>query len=92
MTDDATRAPNDPRAADEHPDEPGAYIGREPERAADTIPGGVRHDDERIAAHATQSSGVGRPDDRGQPADEPTGHRIGDRVGDDDVREAGQDR
>ena len=37
-----------------HPDEPGAYVGRQPERQAETIPGGVRPDDERIAAHSTQ--------------------------------------
>jgi hypothetical protein len=36
------------------PAEPGAYVGREPERQAETIPGGVRPDDERIAAHSTQ--------------------------------------
>ena len=29
----------------------GAYIGQEPERAAETIPGGVKPGDERIAAH-----------------------------------------
>jgi hypothetical protein len=88
---DTDRAPNDPTRAGEHPDEPGAYIGREPERAADTIPGGVRHDDERISAGQTQSSGAGRPDERGQPADEPSGHRQGSRASDDDVREAGED-
>lgn len=85
-------APNAPERAGEHPDEPGAYIGREPERAADTIPGGIRHDDERIAAGSTQSSGAGQPDERGQPEDAPSGHRLGDRASDDDVREAGQDR
>jgi hypothetical protein len=37
-----------------HPDEPGAYVGREPERQAETIPGGIGPDDERIAAHSTQ--------------------------------------
>ena len=36
------------------PAEPGAYIGNEPERQAETIPGGVRPEDERIAAHSTQ--------------------------------------
>lgn len=36
------------------PDEPGAYVGHEPERMAETIPGGVGPDDERIAAHSTQ--------------------------------------
>ena len=36
------------------PADPGAYVGHEPERQAETIPGGVRPDDERIAAHSTQ--------------------------------------
>jgi hypothetical protein len=36
------------------PAEPGAYVGKEPERQAETIPGGVRPDYERIAAHSTQ--------------------------------------
>ena len=38
----------------EKPAEPGAYVGREPERQAETIPGGIGPDDERIAAHSTQ--------------------------------------
>ena len=33
---------------------PGAYVGNRPERQAETIPGGVGDDDERIAAHSTQ--------------------------------------
>jgi hypothetical protein len=45
----------DPRDALAKPDEPGAYVGRLPEREAETIPGGVRPDDERIAAHSTQT-------------------------------------
>jgi hypothetical protein len=66
----------DPAGRD--PDEdPGAFIGRLPERAEETIPGGVRDDDERIAAHSTQGTGAGRPDVRGQPVDEPSGHREG---------------
>ena len=40
-----------------HPDEPGAYVGRLPERQADSIPGGVSPDDERIAAHSTTTRG-----------------------------------
>jgi hypothetical protein len=36
------------------PTDPGAYVGHEPERQAETIPGGVRPDNERIAAHSTQ--------------------------------------
>ena len=37
------------------PADPGAYIGRKPERVAETIPGGVQPGDERIAAHSTSS-------------------------------------
>ncbi len=44
---------NDPL---EKPADPGAYVGHEPERQAETIPGGVGPDDERIAAHSTQRS------------------------------------
>ena len=66
------------------PLDPGAYIGNQPELEEESIPGGVQPGDERIAAHSTQ---VGPP---GQP--EPTGHREGPAAGDDQVREAGQDR
>ena len=67
------------------PDEPGAYVGRKPERQAETIPGGIGPDDERIAAHSTQVGDV---------AEErtPDGHREGDQADDNPVREAGQDR
>ena len=34
--------------------DPGAFVGNRPERQAETIPGGVAPDDERIAAHSTQ--------------------------------------
>jgi hypothetical protein len=37
------------------PADPGAYIGSKPERQAETIPGGVRGGDERIAANSTRS-------------------------------------
>ena len=69
---------------DERPRDPGAYIGHEPELAADRIPGGVKPEDERVAAHSTQ---VGPPS-----ADEPSGHREGAPADSDQVREAGQDR
>jgi hypothetical protein len=77
--------PNAPERAREHPDEAGAYIGRQPERGADTIPGGVRPDDERIAAGQTQATG-GDPGASGQA---PEGHREGSNGSDDDVRQAG---
>jgi hypothetical protein len=44
------------------PLDPGAYIGHEPEREAESIPGGVRPDDERIAAHSSQRGVDGEPD------------------------------
>ena len=49
------------------PRDAGAYIGNEPEREAESIPGGVRHDDERIAAYASQSGPV--KDDSDDPPD-----------------------
>lgn len=64
----------------------GAYIGRKPEFAAETIPGGVQPDDERVAAGQTQT-GEGGGDEA-----PPSGHREGAPATDDTVREAGQDR
>jgi hypothetical protein len=87
--------PGEPGADGVKPDWPldaGAYIGHEPELAADRLPEGLTAADERVAAHSTQSTGVGRPDERGQPAAAPGGHAEGDTVSDDDVREAGQNR
>ena len=81
-----TTTGSDPRQTD-HPDpvrrDPGAYVGREPERQAATIPGGISRADERVAAHSTQpgpASGDIVPD----------GHREGQAADDDQVREAGQ--
>ena len=37
-----------------HPADPGAYVGSRPERQAETIPGGVRAGDERIAANSSE--------------------------------------
>ena len=66
------------------PRDPGAYIGNEPELASETIPGGVRPEDERVAAHSSQAGPT--------PAtDPPAGHR--EVAGtEDDRREPGQDR
>lgn len=73
----------------DHPDsehhDPGAYVGREPERQAATIPGGVSPKDQRVAAHSTQSGPT-----TGDPT--PDGHREGPPANDDQVREAGQSR
>jgi hypothetical protein len=65
--------------------DPGAYIGRLPERQEETIPGGVTRADERVAAHSTQAGP--RAGDR-----TPRGHREGPAATDDAIREAGQDR
>jgi hypothetical protein len=59
--------------------DPGAYIGQEPELASETIPGGVRPDDERVAFNASQRAVDGEPG-TDRPPDPP------------DAREAGQDR
>jgi hypothetical protein len=70
-------------------DEPGQAIGRFNERSTETIPGGIDRDDERVSALDTQSTGVGAPGRRGQPEDEPSGHREGEPASDDRIREAG---
>jgi hypothetical protein len=61
------------------PRDPGAYIGIEPELASETIPGGVRPDDERVAAHSSQAGPTQSTDPPGAATED---HR----------REAGQDR
>ena len=74
--------------------DPGAYIGQEPEPAEETIPGGVRRDDERVAAYDSESSGTGAREKRVEGRDDewPHGHRSGDRVSDDDIRGSGESR
>jgi hypothetical protein len=72
----------------DHPADPGAYVGREPERQAETIPGGVRSDDERIAANSTQRREAGRESVDATPS----GHREGRPADDDLVREGGENR
>ena len=75
--------PNHDRPDEVAPDERrdgGAYIGNRPEPAEDTIPGGVSEDDERVAAHDSQSSGEGKAADRlqGRGDEWPAGHREAD--------------
>lgn len=86
---DATVDPDADGQRTDHPDDqhldPGAYVGREPERQAATIPGGISSRDERVAAHSTQSGPTA-----GDPV--PDGHREGSPADDDQVREAGQSR
>lgn len=77
-----SRNPNAEREAQD----PGAYIGRKPERVEESIPGGLSRKDERASATETQTGATA--------ADEapPSGHREGRAATDDTVREAGQDR
>ena len=50
--------------------DPGAYIGHEPELEEESIPGGVKPGDERVAAYGSQPGVVGEPDG---PADDRDG-------------------
>jgi hypothetical protein len=84
--DEARRRDGPAPTAEDHPDEAGAYIGRLPEREADSIPGGARPDEERIAVHG--SSGGDVPTDDAAPE----GHREGRPADDATIREAGLDR
>jgi len=72
--------------------DPGAYIGRMPERATETIPGGLGPKDERVAAVATQPAPVRGDAPAAEQGTPPEGHREGPPVSDDVVREAGQNR
>ena len=66
----------------------GAYVGHEPERGTETIPGGLGPDDERVAAVATQTGAEPDGETTGW-APPPEGHRQAERVSDDRIREAG---
>jgi hypothetical protein len=81
-----------PGQRDDKPRDPGAYIGRMPERATETIPGGIGRKDQRVAAVATQPAPVRAevPTSEGGPP--PEGHREAETATDDRVREAGQNR
>ena len=73
-------------------EDPGAYIGHEPERSTETIPGGVGRNDERVAAVDSQP-GPELDEDLPESATgwtpPPEGHREAERATDDRVREAG---
>ena len=81
---------NAPRKPEPRRD-PGAYIGRMPERATETIPGGVGRKDVRVAAVASQPAPV-RGDTNADAGTQPEGHSEGAPATDDQVREAGQNR
>jgi hypothetical protein len=69
-------------------EDPGAYIGHEPERATETIPGGLSSADERVSAVDSQpgdtaadaATGWGPP---------PANRRPGESANEDRLREAG---
>ena len=71
MTDSLGTNPQEERNRSDEPsskpEDPGAYVGNRPERQAETIPGAIRPDDERIAAHSTQRA-AGH-DDSEEPRD-----------------------
>jgi hypothetical protein len=71
--------------------DPGAYVGHEPERETETIPGGLEKRDERVAAVATRSGAdpAAVTDGLTPP---PDGHREAEAADDDRVREAGDRR
>jgi hypothetical protein len=46
-----------------HDLDPGAYIGRKPELEEESIPGGVKPGDERVAAYNSQRGVDGEPDE-----------------------------
>ena len=83
MADRKRRGRPNPDSPAKAPD-PGTYIGRLPERAADTIPGGLSRKDERVSAVDTQT-GAKSPE-----PETPEGHREGEQASDDTIREAGQ--
>ena len=92
MSDDQqSDQPIDPEHVDGSPrnrtagEDPGAYIGHEPERSTETIPGGVGRADERVAAVATQPGA----ETAGSGGEMPAGHRLGERANEDRLREAG---
>jgi hypothetical protein len=72
--------------------DPGAFVGHERELAAESIPGGLRRDDQRVAAYGSQSDGIANAKDI--PEEErgwPEGHREIEAT-DDDLRRAGENR
>ena len=81
-----------PRRPSQPKHDPGAYIGRLPEREAETIPGGVGPKDERVAAVATQPGPVRGPTPAADQGAPPDGHREAAANRDDEIRGAGERR
>lgn len=95
-TDSTRRRADEPRSApgqrDDQLRDPGAYIGRMPERATETIPGGLGRKDQRVAAGATQPAPIRDEVTPSEAGSAPEGHREAETATDDRVREAGQSR
>jgi hypothetical protein len=51
--------------------DPSAYIGHEPEREAESIPGGIKPEDERLSAYNSRPGVEGEPDERDAPDSPP---------------------
>lgn len=63
----------------------GAWIGQHPDENTQQVRENLPQDAERVAVTNNESDGT-------PTADAPQGHREGDQAGDDDVREAGENR
>jgi hypothetical protein len=63
-----------------------------PERATETIPGGVGHRDQRVSAVGTQPEPVRGNAPASEAGGAPEGHREGEKATDDRARESGQGR
>lgn len=72
--------------------DPGAYIGRLPERATETASGGPAPKDDRVAAVATKPGPVPSAGPGHRGGSSPGARRDGTSDSTDGVREAGQDR
>ena len=71
-------------STDKRPLDPGAYIGHEPELEEESIPGGVKPGDERVAAYGSQPGVEGEPD--GPSIDEGDNDLVEGQVGGDLLR------
>ena len=89
---DETPEPERRRGGPREQRDPGAYIGRLPERATETIPGGLGRRDKRVSAVGTQPGPTRGPAPAAQEGQVPEGHREAGTATDDTAREAGQDR
>jgi hypothetical protein len=66
--------------------EGGAWIGQHPDENTEKVRRQLDEGAERVAV--TDNESAARPENE----DWPSGHREGDQAGDDDIREAGQNR